>query len=33
MNLTIKKDDFMPYSDEINTYWTGFYTSRPLLKG
>lgn len=25
--------DFFPYIDEANGYWTGFYTSRPVLKG
>ena len=24
--------DFLPYSDNANSYWTGLYTSRPLLK-
>lgn len=25
-------DDFIPYAHKLNTYWTGFFTSRPSLK-
>lgn len=28
-----KTDDFLPYGDKKDAYWTGFYTSRPNLKG
>jgi len=28
-----KTDDFMPYSDVPHGYWTGYYVSRPTLKG
>ena len=27
-----KNDDFMPYADMANNYWTGYFTSRPKLK-
>ncbi len=29
---SIKKDDFFPYSDCSNCFWTGYFTSRPSLK-
>jgi hypothetical protein len=28
-----KFDDFFPYSDEANAYWTGYHTSRVAMKG
>ncbi|XP_057965070.1 alpha-mannosidase [Malania oleifera] len=28
----LKTDDYFPYADSINAYWTGFFTSRPALK-
>ncbi|XP_075514635.1 alpha-mannosidase-like isoform X1 [Primulina tabacum] len=28
----LKIDDYFPYADSANAYWTGFYTSRPALK-
>lgn len=27
-----KLDDFFPYADAFNTYWTGYFSSRPSLK-
>ncbi|NWV30922.1 MA2B1 mannosidase, partial [Grantiella picta] len=34
-NLTwpLKTDDFFPYSDGPNQYWTGYFSSRPAFKG
>ncbi|KAH1115016.1 hypothetical protein J1N35_008394 [Gossypium stocksii] len=29
----LKTDDYFPYADHINAYWTGYFTSRPALKG
>ena len=30
---TVKTDDFFPYADGAHAYWTGYFASRPLLKG
>jgi hypothetical protein len=32
VSYSLKTDDFFPYSDWINAYWTGYFTSRPALK-
>ncbi|KAI5069031.1 hypothetical protein GOP47_0015332 [Adiantum capillus-veneris] len=29
----LKLDDYFPYADSENGYWTGYFTSRPALKG
>ncbi|KAM7472128.1 hypothetical protein LguiA_010311 [Lonicera macranthoides] len=29
----LKMDDFFPYADAVNRYFTGYFTSRPALKG
>ncbi|XP_021816006.1 alpha-mannosidase [Prunus avium] len=29
----LKTDDYFPYADTADAYWTGFFTSRPGLKG
>ena len=28
-----KTDDFFPYADHQNAYWTGYFTSRTAVKG
>ncbi|XP_024086113.1 lysosomal alpha-mannosidase-like [Cimex lectularius] len=33
VNLPPKLDDFFPYSSDSNSFWTGYFTSRPALKG
>ena len=30
---THKEDDFFPYASEPHAFWTGYFTSRPSLKG
>jgi len=31
--LMTKTDDFFPYASDPHAYWTGYFTSRPALKG
>uniref|UniRef100_A0A1X7VI80 alpha-mannosidase n=1 Tax=Amphimedon queenslandica TaxID=400682 RepID=A0A1X7VI80_AMPQE len=33
LTWTTKTDDFVPYADAPHNYWSGFFTSRPALKG
>lgn len=33
LTWTVKTDDFFPYADCPWCYWTGYFTSRPALKG
>ncbi|CAM0955335.1 unnamed protein product [Alopecurus aequalis] len=28
----LKQDDYFPYADSTNAYWTGYFTSRPTFK-
>ena len=32
LNYTKKNDDFLPYANNDESYWTGFFTSRPVFK-
>ena len=29
---SFKDDDFLPYSNDKESYWTGYFTSRPIEK-
>merc|ERR1719187_2008698 len=33
VSLSVKSDDFFPYASDPHAYWTGYFTSRPALKG
>jgi len=33
VSLSTKTDDFFPYASDPHAYWTGYFTSRPALKG
>lgn len=32
LTFSLKTDDIFPYADNANSYWTGYFTSRPSLK-
>ena len=32
LTYTTKFDDFFPYASDENSYWTGYFTSRPTSK-
>jgi lysosomal alpha-mannosidase len=32
LTYSTKQDDFFPYGSDSQTYWTGYFTSRPTLK-
>ena len=32
LTWTVKTDDYMPYADNPDSFWTAYYTSRPALK-
>lgn len=31
-NWPLKQDDFFPYASDPNSFWTGYFTSRPTIK-
>lgn len=31
--LPLKTEDFFPYASDSNSYWTGYFTSKPDMKG
>lgn len=33
VKLAEKWDDFFPYANDVHSYWTGYFTSRPAFKG
>jgi hypothetical protein len=33
LSYPTKSDDFFPYADHENAYWTGYFTSRVAIKG
>jgi len=32
LTYSTKQDDFFPYGSDFQTYWTGYFTSRPTIK-
>jgi len=29
---SVKSDDFFPYANDPNSFWTGYFTTRPAIK-
>ncbi len=33
LSWSTKDDDYFPYADSPHAFWTGYFTSRPAIKG